>query len=602
MDIVETLENILCKFSSVTIKKVRLSFIERIFPEYKNYVVIFKKSKQQSKVESSFGDLEVTGSPLVYSFNDEHINSTLIIEKYWYQDEEGYIPLKRIEACTLLNLCHSNLHIYDAVPIFILCDGKDHSKTLILGTIIEKNWLNTIEVTSNGIKEIDFVKNVSSKLLLNHLKTSFSEPNNVSVSTLSTYNLFGLRYEMQELSEIEKLNFEGSITLNIIADNISFDSSTRSSKNSLILEIITGRNNSVLANLWNQLLLLNQYITILDIFKEINGDSYDNPNSLEYPDNFVNPYAKDQDQVMDDVNLLLVNDYSYRKCNYKKIAETYIKSDENIMKLKQCIEAVLFRPNLDFTDFMWELLICTSTYTQMKDCMYKILKEILAGECHPQLNVTNTTKLAKILPELPHQMTVTQLLIGSLPLETLIDIGFEKVNKDYKYILMNTGIATFNRIYKKFEKKSERFDLNFYREKLMNLIQVHICLEFMLLLQENINCQQDVLQSSLEYIVKEMATTEFSMDILEDLYKNKVYTLTIPAHNILINELNKSIPATWKVNLMSESELSKTKSITYFSNLPIFPPNLYSEDQISKVDEAFHMVTALILSIRSAHM
>ncbi|XP_043495294.1 uncharacterized protein LOC122519709 isoform X2 [Polistes fuscatus] len=557
---------------------------------------------KHSEVDSSFYDLEVTGDPLVYSFNDECINSTLITEKYWGQDEEGYIPLTRIEACTLLNFCHEKLHIDDVIPIFILCDGKDHNKTLILGGIVEKNWLNTIEVTSNSMKELDFVKNVSSKLLSKHLKLSFSEQNDVSVFTLSTYNLFGWRYEMQELSEIEKLNFEGSITLNIIADNMLFDPPTRSFKNSLILEIITGRNDSVLANLWHQLLLLNQYLTILDIFKEMNAKLYNNPNLLEYPDNFVTPYAKDQDQIMDDVNLLLINNYSYRKSNYNIIEQICIETDENNMKLKQCIEAAVFRPNLDFTDFMWELLICSSTYTQMTECMHKILKEILVGDYQPQLNITNSTKLAKILPELSHQKTVTHLLMESLPLETLIDIGFEKVSKDYKYILMNTGIVAFNSIYKNFEKKPEQFDTNFYRKKLINMIQVHICLEFMLLLQEHISCETDVLQSSLEYIIKEMATTEFSMNTLEDLCKNKVYTLTIPAQDILINEINKGIPATWKVDLFSESELLKTKTITYFSDFPIFPPNLYSTDQINKVNEAFHMVTALVFSTRSAHM
>lgn len=44
-------------------------------------------------------DIEVTGNPLEYSFGDDKfINSTLIIERYWYQEEESYIPLSRIEA------------------------------------------------------------------------------------------------------------------------------------------------------------------------------------------------------------------------------------------------------------------------------------------------------------------------------------------------------------------------------------------------------------------------------------------------------------------------------------------------------------------------
>lgn len=67
------------------------------------------------------------------------------------------------------------------------------------------------------------------------------------------------------------------------------------------------------------------------------------------------------------------------------------------------------------------------------------------------------------MPELSDQKTVTHLLVGCLPLEILIDIGFEKVSSDYKYILMNAGFITFDDIQKKFEKQPEKFDSNFYR-------------------------------------------------------------------------------------------------------------------------------------------
>ncbi|XP_043673559.1 protein zwilch homolog [Vespula pensylvanica] len=608
MTVIESLRSILCKDSSIIVNRARLSYIERLFPEFKDYVIIYKKGKKRfnrdvSDVESNDYDIEVTGNPLEYSFGDDKfINSTLIIERYWYQEEESYIPLSRIEACTILNTCLKYLDTDNVIPIFILCDGKDYNKTAILGTIVQKNWLNTIEVTNNEIQALDIVKNDCSQLLLNHHKLSFSQPSNVSVSTLSTYHLFGFRHETLELPESEESCFEGSITLNIMANSILFDPPTRSSKNSLVLEIITGRNNSALANLWHQLLLLNQYLMILDTYKEMNAKSNDKSNSLQYPSDFINPCVKDQDKIMENVNLLLINDYSYRKSCYNKIEEIYIENDENNIKLKQCIEAAFFRPNIDFTDLMWELLMCIPNYTQITECMHKIFQEILTGEYQPQLNVTNNTKFAKILPELSHQKTVTHLLVGCLPLETLVDIGFEKVSNDYKYILMNAGFITFDDIQTKFQKQSEKFDSNFYRKKLINMIQIHICLEFMLLLQKHINCPTDVLQSSLEYVLKEIAFIEFSIEALKDLHKNKVYTLTIPAPNILINEVNKGIPATWRVNLVSESELSKTKTITYFSDMPIFPPNMYYTEHINKVNESFHITTAVISSTMGTHM
>ncbi|XP_047357461.1 uncharacterized protein LOC124952119 isoform X1 [Vespa velutina] len=608
MSVIESLRNILCKDSSIIVNKARLSYIERLFPEFKDYIIIYKKGKKLcnrdvSDVELNDYDTEVTGNPLEYSFGDDKfINSTLIIERYWYQEEESYIPLSRLEACTILNTCLKYLDNDNVIPIFILCDGKDHNKTAILGSIVQKNWLNTIEVTNSETQGLDIVKNSCSELLLKHLKLSFSQPCDVSVSTLSTYHLFGFRHETLELPESEESCFEGSITLNIMANSILFDPPTRSSKNNLVLEIITGRNDSALVNLWHQLLLLNQYLTILDTYKEMNAKSYDNSNSLQYPNDFINPCVKDQDKIIENMNLLLINDYSYRKSSYNKIEEIYLENNENNIKLQQYIKAVSFRPNIDFTDLMWELLMCIPKYTQMTECMHKIFQEILTGEYQPQLNVTNNTKLAKILPELSHQKTVTHLLVGCLPLETLVDIGFEKVSNDYKYILMNAGFITFDDIQKKFEKQPEKFDSRFYRKKLINMIQMHICLEFMLLLQKHINCSTDVLQSSLEYVLKEITSIEFSIETLQDLCKNKVYTLTIPAPNILINELNKGIPATWRVNLVSESELSKVRTITYFSDMPIFPPNMYYADHINKLSELFYITTAVISSTKGNHM
>lgn len=82
---------------------------------------------------------------------------------------------------TILNTCLQYLDDDNVIPIFILCDGKDHNKTAILGSIVQKNWLNTIEVTNSEIQALNIVKNGCSKLLLKHLKLSFSQPCDVRV-------------------------------------------------------------------------------------------------------------------------------------------------------------------------------------------------------------------------------------------------------------------------------------------------------------------------------------------------------------------------------------------------------------------------------------
>lgn len=57
---------------------------------------------------------------------------------------------------------------------------------------------------------------------------------------------------------------------------------------------------------------------------------------------------------------MLNGDYSFRSTSNTKKHKTNFSNEENTendMEIRQCIESLSFRHNLDFTDFLWELLI-----------------------------------------------------------------------------------------------------------------------------------------------------------------------------------------------------------------------------------------------------
>lgn len=62
---------------------------------------------------------------------------------------------------------------------------------------------------------------------------------------------------------------------------------------------------------------------------------------------------------MSNLNHLLNGDYSYRNDNGEanKINYENEESIENNIKIEQYIQGLPFRYNLDFTDFLWELII-----------------------------------------------------------------------------------------------------------------------------------------------------------------------------------------------------------------------------------------------------
>lgn len=65
------------------------------------------------------------------------------------------------------------------------------------------------------------------------------------------------------------------------------------------------------------------------------------------------------------------------------------------------------------------------------------------------MNDTNSTRFAKCISNLYHQETISHLLVGSVPLELIVDIGFEKLTRDYLHILRGARLVDLHGIRKK---------------------------------------------------------------------------------------------------------------------------------------------------------
>lgn len=91
----------------------------------------------------------------------------------------------------------------------------------------------------------------------------------------------------------------------------------------------------------------------------------------------------------------------------------------------------------------------TSEYTQMVRCIETVLKEILQHKFTPQTNDTNLTRFIKHVYDLRHRETTSYLVVGSVPLELVVDMGFEKVIRDYQYILKGAQFVNTYEVRKK---------------------------------------------------------------------------------------------------------------------------------------------------------
>ncbi|XP_011157932.2 protein zwilch homolog isoform X2 [Solenopsis invicta] len=576
----------------VRASKVRLSYVEEIFPSLKNkpYIILHKNVpgmhvqhlSDHKENEGSFDEYssrhDVSGSPLKYSFGTVNLEDTVLITRQnWRKEEELYLPLSKMDAINNVNVCMEHLNTI-TFPILALCDGKDHKQTRLIGFDIFQDGVIVMNAFSTGLTSLATVRNECHKVVQEHLKPFAQEQhclNNTKVSMFNAVDLFGVKQETIDWDKTAKSDFEGCINVEMHSDSLD----SRMSKNTLLAQINAGWKDSLLKELRSQLFLLIQYLSAIDECKKNIG--------LQNPIIFTTPHSKEKDIIDEKLNLLLNGDFSLQK------SESYVKKNNHISKenaefdakLQERVQDVSLRHDIDFTDLLWEIISKASTYPQMVNCLETVLKEILEHKFTPQINDTNSTKFAKCISNLHHQETTSHLLVGSVPLELVVDMGFEKLTRDYLYILRGARLIDLHDFRQKLIMSSRIFDAENYRNKLITLAQIHISLECMLLVEAHLECPIESLHSLFAYAYKEFVSTQSPLQHHNELC-NRIFTLTAPLPHTLANELNKMNPSVLKASVLSHSAASELTTTTYYySKIPIFPTNIYSTSDNENVQE-----------------
>ena len=174
---------------------------------------------------------------------------------------------------------------------------------------------------------------------------------------------------------------------------------------SQMAEVAAGWKGSPLRDLWNQLLLLDKYLTILEKYKKKHTNARYSVLPLSFPDDFDTPYIKvtnletnldytlpnylinthifqNSDDVLDKLKLLLSgddafvdNDYEFGRMNQRAFQNDNNNPKENVY-LKNYLSELSSRQNLDFADQLWQLIIGSNDYAEMTDCIHAVFKEV----------------------------------------------------------------------------------------------------------------------------------------------------------------------------------------------------------------------------------
>ncbi|XP_012276800.1 protein zwilch homolog isoform X2 [Orussus abietinus] len=599
----QTLSSIL-KDQAIRFDVLSLSYINRLIPELasRKVVVFYKavisetgqpKEKEIETIETQINELDITGSPLEYSFGNDTFQDTLIIKRRnWRPVEEHYVPLSRMEASW-------------TVPIFAICDGKDSENTLFIGTLMEPRWHCTVHAGSIGFtKPSDIETNYS--VLVNEHNKIYTTKFDVNMSTLKTYDLFGTSQETINCKELSKHSFDGYANLEISSSGLQSDILEQAAVCTMTIEIAAGHLTSALNELWQQMLLLNEFLTMLEQYQRKTERERYSVMPLQFPNHFSTPYAADGKDIINQLYLLLHGDSTTddKYClNYdnKRFMYGNEREQETDVPLQQYIDEVRHRENRDFTDNLWQLLIGCKSHIELTDCFHAVFEEILNDDFRPEMNSSNATRFAKIVSELYRPNAALPLLVGSLPLELLIDIGFRKLNRDYVYLLLSMTLIDIDEVKKKLNiQPSGEYDLQNYRKDLLTMGRIHICIDFLLLLQDRQQYSTTDLQFLFDHAFDLYTSENSPVKSFSDLAKNSIYQLTsnVPCTSPIVKETVKKIPTSWRFSLSSQTSMSKLTTITYYSRDSIFPPSVFPIDESDDEAEGYYATKVIYSSSR----
>ncbi|NXA96657.1 ZWILC protein, partial [Melanocharis versteri] len=97
-----------------------------------------------------------------------------------------------------------------------------------------------------------------------------------------------------------------------------------------------------------------------------------------------------------------------------------------------CIKSMFGeRGDLDFTEQLWCKMKSVSSYQELIDCFTLVIKSLERGEIQPWIHQGSSSFLSQLIQQSYHGKVEDVSLSGSAPIQMLLEIGLEKMKKDY---------------------------------------------------------------------------------------------------------------------------------------------------------------------------
>ncbi|KAM4637457.1 protein zwilch homolog [Amazona ochrocephala] len=100
------------------------------------------------------------------------------------------------------------------------------------------------------------------------------------------------------------------------------------------------------------------------------------------------------------------------------------------------------RGDLDFAEQLWCKMKCVSSYQELIACFTLVLESRECGEIQPWIHHGSGSLLSKLIQQSYHGKMEAVSLTGITPVQMLLEIGLDKMKKDYVSFFIGQELAT----------------------------------------------------------------------------------------------------------------------------------------------------------------
>lgn len=434
------------------------------------------------------------------------------------------------------------------LPLWVRCDMSDPAGTTWLGaemvcTGSKATGTKLYSVTCKGstVDKTSFM--TLDEVKQEHRKRHRSAP--MALKGSARYNLFG-----STVIENTTIGSQSSITVDFKWSDVGsiLEAPPMSSTATLNIKVASGDMRSPMFELYREMEFLQ---SLADGLKTGEFEWMD-PVETTSAVNLTKAYLEELQ------NVTKTQDQPVKS---EKPAETPRAKSEGEMIM---FTSLLVRGDLDFVEQLWvRLRKSVTSYQDIGDCLKLVIDALRYGNIKPWIHRDSNSSLSKLILQSYHQKIDSVHMSGLTPVHMLLEMGLDKMRKDYINYLIGEELTTLNH-------------LNYYlstevdiQEQVVRLRKLHHMLEIIMTCATFLCLPYPSLFRLTQFCLQHYKTSPY----------NESYNFEQPVKPALISHfIQKEHPVMWSVELSSGHGSREVRTLLQLSDRPLVDHVIFETD------------------------